>query len=235
MSNHAATRKPSARDRLKQPLVQRRENRLVGGVPQVSLLPGEILEAGHAAHHRRRLLAAVVVAAVVAAGAVVVASDVERTAQTNLDASAQRTQILSAQLAKFDDVRALERRIALSSAGVKVGASTHIDWNDEIGAILAEQPAGYTVSAISASGATPLATYAQGATAAEPRRAATVVVTLTTASVGDEFSIWLRRLQSVPAYADATATTSEDALGVVTVTLTVHLNATAITADTESE
>lgn len=201
----------------------------IGGVPQVSLLPAEVRLAGSAAHHRRRLVAAVVVAGVLAGGGVAAASQVEQSARGRLDAATAQAAVLNAQLAKFDDVRALERRIAVGEAAVKVGGATTIDWDQQIRDIESEKPAGYTVTAIDASGASPLADFAQGSTIVEQHRAATVILTLRTATVGDEFSTWLHQLRALPACADVSGATSVDSADVTTVTITVHLRPKAIT------
>lgn len=239
MSTPQPAAKASGFARLRQPVeLKRGPKQMVGGVPQVSLLPTEIREAGNVAHHRRRLVAVVVAAAVVAGGAIVLAGTVDDAAQQRLASTSGQAEILNGQLGKFDDVRALEREIALGRSAVKVGGSTLIDWGQQIDAIEADKPSAYRVVSISASGATPLLTFAQGTTVADPRRAATVVMTLETSSVGDEFSIWLRKLRDVPAYADASATTATDpTTGVVTVTLTMHLSPAAIhpAEDTESK
>ncbi|WP_375389757.1 hypothetical protein [uncultured Amnibacterium sp.] len=226
------TSKESARSRARTSAAPKRSARLgVGTVPQVSLLPSEVRDAGAATRHRGRLVAVVVVAAVVAAGAIAAASTVESDAQARLAATTQQSSILTGQLNKFDDVRALEREIALGRSAVKVGGATTIDWDKQIADMEAEKPSGYTVTGIEASGASPLADYAQGTTAVEPRRAATVIMTLSTSSIGDEFSVWLRRLRSIPAYADVSGTTSTDSTGAVTVTVTMHLSPAAITPD----
>lgn len=218
------------------PSLPKRAPRLgVGGVPQVSLLPSEVRDAGAAARHRRRLIAVVGLAAVVAAGGVAVANEAESGAQARLAATTQQSVIINRQLAKFDDVRALERKIALGRSAVKVGGATVIDWDEQIGDIEADKPAGYTVTGIDASGASPLADYAQGTTVLEPRRAATVIMTLSASSVGDEFSVWLRRLRSIPAYGDVSGATATDSAGGVTITITMHLSPAAITGVPESK
>lgn len=201
----------------------------IGGVPQVSLLPAEVRLAGSAAHHRRRLVVAVVVALVIAGGGVAAASNVEQGAQGRLDQATAQAAILHTQLAKFDDVRALQQKIARGEAAVKVGGATTIDWDQQIHDIEAGKPAGYTVTAIDASGASPVVDYPQGVTIVEQRRAATVVMTLHTGTVGDEFSEWLRQLRSLAVCADVSGTTSVDTTNVTTVTVTVHLRPKAIT------
>jgi hypothetical protein len=218
--------------RLRQPAELRRAPRHpVGGGARVSLLPAEVRQAGVAAVHRRKLVAVVVSAAVVAVGAVVLAHNADVAAQGRLAAANQRSQALGVQVSKFDDVRALQSRIAVGKAGVAVGSSTMIDWNAQIDAIEAEKPAAYTVTNISANGATPFVAYAQGTNLLEPLRVATIELKLTSPTVGQEFSTWYLALRRIPAYADATATTSYDTSSSMwTIDLTVHLTPKAISA-----
>jgi hypothetical protein len=225
-----ATARASVLTRLRRPVGLTHGPRVgVGGVPQVSLLPAEVRLAGSAAHHRRRLIAAVVVAVLIAGGSVAAASSVEDGARSRLELATKQSSVLTGQLAKFDDVRALERRIASGRAAVKVGGATTIDWARRITDIEADKPSGYTVTGIDASGASPIADYPQGTTIVEPRRAATVVMTLSTDSVGSEFSSWLRALRAIPDCTDVSGTTSVDSPAVSTVTVTIHFGPKAIT------
>lgn len=215
--------------RLRPPVeVKRTAHVGIGGAPRVSLLPGEIRDAGANARHRRVLVGLVAASAIVAAALIVAASGANTDAQRRLAVANTQTQGLTTQIAKFSDVRALQQRIALGNAGVKVGGSTIIDWEQQIRDIEAEMPSGYTVTAISAAGATPLTDYPQGTTALEPRRAATIMLTVTTPSVGSEYSVWLRKIAGITAYADANATIASAGEGGNTISLTVHLNPKAI-------
>ena len=87
------------------------------------------------------------------------------------------------------------------------------------------------MTSISANGATPFVAYPQGATLLEPTRAATIELKLTSPTVGAEFSTWYAELQHIPAYADASATTSYDtSTSLWTIDLTVHLAPKAISS-----
>lgn len=222
--------RPSVLNRLRPPVeVKRTAHVGIGGIPRVSLLPGEIRDAGATARHRRVLVALVAASAIVAAAVIVAAGGANTDAQRRLAAANTQTQGLTTQIAKFSDIRALQQRIALGDAAVKVGGSTMIDWEQQIRDIEADMPAGYTVTAISAAGATPTTDYPQGTTALEPRRAATIVLTVTAPSVGSEYSVWLRKIAGITAYADANATTASGEGG-ITISLTVHLSPKAIIA-----
>ncbi len=219
--------------RLRQPTEQRRGPHRVGGSPQVSLLPIEVRQAGAVVIQRRKLVAVVAVVVVAAAGAVAVAHNTRVAAEERLATATEQSQALAMQVAKFNDVRDLESRIASGRAAVSVGSSTMIDWNAQIKAIEATKPSTYTVTDISANGATPFAVYPQGTSLLEPPRAATIEMKLKSPTVGEEFSAWYRSLRDIPAYADATATTDYDSsTSLWSIDLTVHLTPKAISAGT---
>lgn len=220
--------------RLRRPVEVRRPTSIVGGPPQVSLLPPELRDAGAIRQYRRKLIAVVVVAAVVAGAAVAGAASVQSAAEQRLAAASQQGVALTAQVGKFAPIRDLQSRIALAQAGVKVGGSTMIDWKTQIDAIQAVMPAAYSVTTIEASGATPVEAYPQASNLLEPRRAATITMTVLAPSLGNEYSAWLRELRSIPAYADASATFTRGDLG-TTIVLTVHLTAAAIDAADPTE
>jgi hypothetical protein len=221
--------------RLRQPVgTPRRPRVVIGSVPQVSLLPKEIREAGSAAVKRRRLVGLVAVVAAASIAAVAAATAMNAGAASRLHDATVRTSELNGQIAKFSDIRDLEKRIALGEAAVAVGGATAIDWRQQIEDIVADMPQGYVVTSIAASGATPFEDYPQGTTPLEPRRAATVTMTIAAPSIGADFSAWLRLLRGIPAYADANATlsTNEDT---TTVVLTVHLTGKAIVPADKTE
>lgn len=232
-SSEATTGRTGVLPRLRRPTEARRSS-IVGRPPQVSLLPPDMRDAGAVARHRRRLVALVVVAAVVGGAAVAGADSVQSTAERRLAAASQQGVALTAQVGKFAPIRALQTHIALAQAGVKVGGSTTIDWKTQIDAIQALMPAGYSVTAIEASGATPIGAYQQASNLLEPRRAATVTMTVMTPSIGNEYENWLRDLRTIRAYADASATYTTGDVG-TTIVLTVHLTAAAITAAKATE
>lgn len=223
--------------RLRQPVdLHRGPRQLVGGSPQVSLLPAEVREAGAVAAHRRKLVAIVVVAVLLSVASVAAAQNVATAAQTRLAAANRQSAVLTAESGRFGDVRRLETAIALGKAGIAVGSSTLIDWQQQIDFIEASMPSGYTVTALNADGATPFAPYAQAKDLLEPPRAATVTLTATTPTVNHQFSVWLRKLRSIPAYADASANTLLDpSTGDTTISLVVHLTAKAVSAQPWTE
>ncbi|MGN6446637.1 hypothetical protein [Amnibacterium sp.] len=220
--------------RLRQPVGGARKARQrVGGTPQVTLLPREVREAGAIARHRRALVALVVAVAVAAGIGVAAAQQVDTSSQQRLADAQARAQALAVQTAKFQDIRKLEAQIAAGKAAVRVGSSTMIDWQTQIDAIEAGLPSGYTVTNISANGATPLVAYPQGKSLLEPARVATISITVTSSTFGPEFSAWIHSLGSVPAYADSTSTTSYDtSTSTYTTVLTVHLTPKALAAGT---
>lgn len=201
----------------------------LGGVPRVSLLPVEVLSAAELVRHRRRLAVVVAGAAVLAVLGVVAAEGVSTTAQARLTAATQQQLILNRSVAKFADVVALRKRIALGEAAVQVASATTIDWSEQVRAIESTMPLGYAVKTTAFDGASPVGDYAQGGAVTDRPRVGSIQLGIDTAAVGDEFSIWVRGLRRLPDVADVTATISP--LGSSSrIDLTVHLSPKAITA-----
>ena len=208
-------------------LRKRPEVFVVGGLPTVSLLPRELKAAARDKSIRRGLIGLVVVAVVIAGGATAGATALSGAAQSKLDAANAQTQTLVGQLAKFRDVQVLQQGVNLGKAAVTVGTSTNVDWQAQIDSIEADMPSGYTVTSILADSASPIAAYAEGLTPIEQPRAASVSMTVTSSSI-TELPIWLRKLRSIPAYADASASVSSGSGAAYTVNLTIHLSSKAL-------
>lgn len=207
--------------------LRRRPEVFVGGLPTVSLLPSEFRDAARNRSIRRAfaggVLAAVLIAGAATAGAVTLAS----AAQSRVDSATTDAQALSAQVAKFKDVQTLQQSIAVGDAAVKVGSSTEIDWQAQIQSIEADMPSGYRITGISGDSASPVDAYPQGTSPLELPRAASVQVTVVTSNI-TTLPPWLRKLRSMPAYADATASVASDDPGSYTVLLVIHLSPKAL-------
>lgn len=200
---------------------------VVGGLPTVSLLPREFLTAARGKTLRRAMVGAVALAAVIALAATALAATNASMAQQQLDAANAQSQALVAQLAKFSDVQQLQKSVQVGQAAVKVGASTEIDWQAQVEDIERDMPAGYSVVSINGDSANVILGYQQGTTPLEQPRAATIVLQVTSPTV-TELPVWLRKLRSIPAYADATATFGHDEQAGYTEQITVHLSPKAL-------
>ena len=208
---------------------------IAGGMPRVSLLPPVMRDAERMRGVRRVLVVVVVVTALAAAADVAGASAIAGAAEASVVAETQRSQQLGTQIAKFAALQKLQQRIALAQAAVRVGSSTEIDWQKQLNAIEADMPDGFTVTTVTADGATPIADYVQGSSPLDRPRAATVTLTLAAESI-DLLPVWLRKLRSIPSYADVIpeVTAGADGAG-FTVQLTIHLNKNAIVAKSAKE
>jgi len=205
----------------KQPVI------LVGGLPTVSLLPSELRDAARGKTIRRALIGGVAVAVLVMGGLTAGATALSGMAQARLDSANAETQTLIGQLGKFRDVQALQQSIALGDAAVKVGTSTEVDWQAQLDAIEADMPVGYAVTAVQADAATPVLDYPQGSTPLDQPRAASITISVATSDI-TTLPPWLRKLRSVPAYADASATMTSDEVGGYTVQIVLHLSSKAL-------
>jgi hypothetical protein len=206
---------------------RKRPDFVIAGVPTVSLLPREFRAAARDKSIRRAFVAGVIVALVLAGGATAGSAALTTAAQARLDAANARTQTLIGRLAKFNDVQTLQRGIALGSAATAVGSSTELDWQAQIEAIEQNMPADYAVTAITADSASAIAGYPQGSSPLEQPRAASLALTVKAPTV-TELPIWLRKLRSITAYADATATVATGDGNGYSVLLTVHLSPKAL-------
>lgn len=194
-------------------------------MPQVSLLPTEIRTANHGRRARGLIVAGVLAVALLAGAAAALASTAAADAdQQQADATGRLSQA-AAQLARFKDVQSLQQRVALGDAAVAVGSSTAIDWQRWLDFVEADLPPGFTVTTVTADSATPFGQYAQGTSPIERPRAATVQITVDSASI-DGLPVWLRRLKSLPAYADLSSQVSSTETG-YTVQVTLHLTTEA--------
>lgn len=200
---------------------------VIGGLPAVSLLPTELRSAVQERAVKQVLAFSLLTAVLVTGVGVGLAGTVAGNAQTRLEAAQVVSQDLQRQIGKFADVQKLQRNIALGEAAVKVGGSTEIDWQAQIDAIEQDMPAGFVVTGITADSATPVVDYPQGTTPLERPRAATVQLTAVSTSI-TQLPVWLRKLRSIPAYADAEPSITYDPEQGYTVQLTMHLSQKAI-------
>lgn len=207
--------------------LRRRPALLVGGVPTVSLLPRELRAAARGRSIRRAFVFGVVVAVVVAGGATAGASALAGASQARLAAANATTQELVGQLAKFRDVQLIQQDVALGTAAVEVASSTEIDWQGQIDSIEADMPTGWDVTSIQADSASPVVDYAQGASPLDQPRAATMQLSITTTDM-TTIGPWLRKLRSIEAYADASASVISDDTTGYTIQLTLHLSPKAL-------
>lgn len=194
--------------------------------PQVSLLPRELLQAGHIRALRRRLVAGVVLTAVVTAAAVAGSAAVSMDAASKLALENQRTTDLAQQIQKYQSIQQLQNRLALDKAAVRVGSSTAIDWDPEFDKIWGAMPKGFSLIGVATDSATPIADYTQGETPLDQPRAASITVTTRTRSLA-QLPAWLARVTALPEVADASPTVNTADSGTYTVVLTVHFTTKA--------
>lgn len=216
----------------------RRRQPVVGGLPRVSLLPPEIRNANRTALIRRGLIVSVAAAVGAAAAGVLLAGAVAGAANDRLTTANDRTQSMAAQIAKFADVSRLDQQIAVGKAAALVGASTQIDWSAQYNDVVADMPSGYSVTSMAGDSALVTAPYDQGGSPLERPRVATIVLNVEAPNT-TQLPIWLRRLRSIPAYADATASWTQgtgdaSSAGAVTISLTVHLDKKALVNQKEA-
>ena len=198
---------------------------LIGGTPQVSLLPTEVRDAARGRSTRLLLVGGVAVAVAIAAAMTVAGSLANTQSQTRLQTAQAQTPLLMQRIAKFNDVQALQQRVALGQAAKKVGASTEIDWHQQLLDIQQDMPYGYTITDITADSASVIADYPQGTSPLEKPRVATVTLTVDAQDI-TLLPAWLRKLRAIPAFADETSSfqAGDSTKGGYVVDVVVHLS-----------
>lgn len=176
---------------------------VVGGEPRVSLLPPEIHERQRARQLRGRLLVFIVLAVVVVVAGYSGATYLSLLGQQALDAENQKTSAILIEQSKYSAVQSVSNRLKLTEAAQRVGSSTEIDLAAYLELVQAALPSGTTIGTVGIDAATPVVSYPQATVPLQPTRIATLTFTVETSNLPDVPS-WLRALQSVPGFADAT-------------------------------
>jgi alkylhydroperoxidase/carboxymuconolactone decarboxylase family protein YurZ len=208
-----------------------RDDRLiVGGVPRAELLPPELKAEGQLRSQRRGLItiAILIVGLVVAAYGLV--AFLGQGTQTLIDATNQQSAELIAQEANYFEVRQLAAQVTAAENAQKVGESTDVDWTAILYSIDDSMPQGMTLKTIQITVPTPDSPFLASAVPLDGPRVTELKIQTETAKYS-LVSPWIRNLQQVLGYSDATISTIEfnkDA-GKLLVTTTLHLNDTVFT------
>jgi hypothetical protein len=140
---------------------------------------------------------------------------------------AQDTQagLVTQQLA-FGEVRDVQNTIATVKAGQKVGASTEINLRDYLADLQQTLPAGVTLDTVQISTGTPMVAYGQSDVPLQGARVGEIVFTASSATL-PTIPDWLRGLEDLPGYVDATPGSVRLEDGIYKAEVTMHINAEA--------
>lgn len=204
------------------------EELVLSGEPRVTLLPPEVLQHRKAKVARKNLAIGVIgllfVVLTGTAGATMMAIQ----AQTLLAAEQLHTNELLAEQGQYSDARTVQAQVELIKAAQRVGASTEIDWRSYLSAVQATLPTSVSIESVTADSATPILAYEQATAPLQGPRVAMVSFSATSAVLPD-VPTWLTGLTSLPGFADALpgSVTFDEATGLYTVGITMHINEAA--------
>ncbi len=199
-----------------------------GFVARVDLLPKEVREQAAVKGVRRLALFAVVLAVLIVAVGYAVVSSVAVSSQAKLSAAQQQTVTLNQKQGEYQYVRAMQRAVEVAQAAATVGTATSIDWTGLMGHLVGALPADATVSSITISMQSPIASVA-------PREALPAVE-----RIGDiqlvargtdltAFTAWLDALKADATFSAVDVTSATDQEGwQVSITASVDPSLTAI-------
>ena len=196
---------------------------VVGGIPRADLLPPEIKAGEKARAQRRGLLALLVLVIIVVGGAYAGVTVLAQMAQSELDTANLRTSQILAEQAKYSEVSAAQKAIVAVDAARLIAMATEIDWGTELTAVTGTLPEGSTLTSLTVSSTTPVATVATPSSPLEGGRVAELQLTVETKDLPDTAK-WVRDLSELEGFVDATPTSISTTEGVVTTVVTLHLN-----------
>jgi hypothetical protein len=200
---------------------------VIGGIPRADLLPPELAQEKKAKAQRSNLLALLVLVILLVGLAYGGVTVLTATTQAQLDAANLESADLLAQQGEYIEVRQLAAQVDSAEAARRIGTSTEIDWKAIQQEILSRGSNAVYLT-MKMTSATPMAPFAASSIPLEKPRVAEIVMTGAIMSP-EGMATWLRNLEEMPGYADATASSLENKLGVYTYTLTIHLNEDAYT------
>lgn len=202
---------------------------VIGGLPQVDLLPPEVRAASAVRVLQKRLgigLIGVAAGVVVAIGA----ASVYSLASGALLLSEQgKTDTLLAEQRRYIEVRWVQQALVAVVDAERVGSWTEVQWRDYIKAIQASLPQGVAITSTTIASASPIEEFAQGMGPLQNPRIATVTFTADSPAL-PSVPQWLDGLASLPGYAGANpdSVTLNAETGVYSVALTLQVNASAL-------
>jgi len=200
---------------------------VLGASPRVNLLPPEVADRKRGASIRRSVVFGVVGAVLISAAGYGLASWQALESGMRLDAAREETTSLLAEQAKFAEVRTLAQQKATIADALIVGASTEIDWKAYYEAIVGTLPAGVTLNGFVIDSSSPVDSLPVRTGPTQGARDAMVSLTITTPKLAS-VDVWLKALESLPGYVDATASgISSDENGFFTASVMMNISNSA--------
>ena len=196
---------------------------VVGGQPRANLLPPEIILKRRQLKTRRALRVGVFfvfIATVAACAGVFALSSVSQVALTL--AQDRQAQLVEQQL-QYQEVRDVQSTITTIHAGQEVGASTEINLNDFLARLQKSLPKGVVLKTVAIDSATPMVPFPQSELPLQGARVGSITFTATSKTL-PSIPDWLRALEKLPGYVDATPGSVDLTGGTYTAQVLMHFN-----------
>lgn len=197
---------------------------VLGAVPRASLLPPELKAEEKAKAVRRRLVAVVILVVVVVVGGYAFSAVSAEVAQQRLAAANQRTTELLAEQGEYIEVRQLAGQVSAAEEARTVAMSTDVDWAGFIALVDAGLiSVGASVAKVETVTSTPITPFGPPAVLLEKERVAEIKFTGVSPTL-PVVAQWLRALETLPGFADASFSRVELAEGGYTMQVTLHVD-----------
>jgi len=208
----------------------RAETLKIGGEPRADLLPPELRTQRKALKTLRRLWLGVVILVVLMVLGTGLGALQTFAVQVNLASEQTKTTALLLEQRKYIAVRAVQDDAEMVKAAQEVGTSTEIDWQKYLKAVQTTLPANVVLTSVTIEAGSPLQSYTQATVPLQGARVATLSFTATSPTL-PQVPAWLDSLTGLPGFADASpgSVTREEATGVYTVDITMHISEAAFT------
>ncbi|MEN0128156.1 MAG: hypothetical protein AAGC49_01860 [Brevundimonas sp.] len=184
----------------------------VPGMPQVNLLPPEVVEARGLKALKRKLLVLVVAVAALCVIGFGYGKMQGASASSELsDAEAKTTQ-LQAEVQKYAEVPATIAQLKKVEGSLAAAMATDVDWKKAVAQIAAVLPDTVSIDTYTVAGATPMEAAAGPADPLQSPSVGTISFTLRATEAADT-APWIDAMNSLPGFQDAwfsQATTSSD-------------------------
>lgn len=177
---------------------------VLGGLPQVNLLPPEV-RAARGLRNLKRLLAVVLVVVLGLCVAVFALAKLSQSAANDELATAKKeTARLQTEQAKYAEVPRVLTALANAQSAVKIGMSTDVSWSSYYAAITAVLPQDVSIDVLTTTAGTPMTAPSGAANPLQKTPVGQIQFTGRSTTVPNT-AAWIDALNSIPGFSDAWA------------------------------
>lgn len=180
---------------------------VLGGLPQVNLLPPEV-RAARGLRSLKRLLAVVLVVVLgLCIGVFALAKLSQSAADDELASAKKETARLQAEQAKYAEVPRVLTALSDAQTARKIGMSTDVPWSAYYAAVTAVLPADVSIGVLTTTVATPMTAPSGAANPLQKSSVGQIQFTGRSTTVPNT-AAWIDALNSVPGFSDAWASSA---------------------------